>query len=458
MAPTEWRGGLPLPYRIGPGPAKVHLRVAANWDIKPVYDVVFKIPGSTEPDTWIVRGNHHDAWVNGAEDPVSGQIALLEEARALALLLKQGWKPKRTVIYCAWDGEEPMLLGSTEWAEYHGQELQQHAAVYINSDANTRGYLDAGGSHSLEAFVNEVAKDVQDPEKQISVWKRKQASRIESANPDERKEARQRADLRIEALGSGTDFTTFLDHLGVASLNIGYAGEDNEGIYHSIYDDFYWYTHYSDSDFVYSRALAQTIGTMVMRFADADVLPYQFTDFAETMKKYTEEVKKLLKDQQDEANETNKNLDEGVYLATSDPRHPIVPPKRAEVPPFINFAPLDNAIATLSSSAEKYQKASSNLQHTDANASFDGLNRLLLQSERRLTLDQGLPRRPWYKHQIYAPGWYTGYAPKTMPGVREAIEEKRYTEAEEQVLNIAKVLQAEAELIDQATAEIGKTK
>jgi len=458
MAPAEWRGGLPLPYHVGPGPAKVHLRVAANWDIKPVYDVVFKIPGASEPDTWIVRGNHHDAWVNGAEDPVSGQIALLEEARALSLLLKQGWKPKRTIIYCAWDGEEPMLLGSTEWAEYHGQELQQHAAIYINSDANTRGYLDAGGSHSLEAFVNEVAKDIQDPEKQISVWKRKQASEIDSGSPDERKEARQRADLRIEALGSGTDFTTFVDHLGVASLNIGYGGEDNEGIYHSIYDDFYWYTHFSDTDFVYSRALSQTIGTMIMRFANADVLPYQFTDFADTMKKYTDEVKKLLKDQQDEANETNKNLEDGVYGATSDPRRPTVPPKRAEVPPFVNFAPLDNAIATLSSSAEKYQKAASSLQRADANSSFDALNRLLLQSERRLTLDQGLPRRPWYKHQIYAPGWYTGYSPKTMPGVREAIEEKRYKEAEEQVINVAKVLEAEAELIDQATAEIGKSK
>ena len=458
MAPQEWRGALPLPYHVGPGPAKVHLRVVANWDIKPVYDVVFKIPGATEPDTWIVRGNHHDAWVNGAEDPVSGQIALLEEARAFSLLLKQGWKPKRTIVYCAWDGEEPMLLGSTEWAEYHGQELQQHAAVYINSDANTRGFLDAGGSHSLEAFVNEVAKDVQDPEKQISVWKRKQASRIDRGSAEERSEARKRSDLRIDPLGSGTDFTTFLDHLGVASLNISYGGEDNEGIYHSIYDDFYWYTHFSDSDFVYSRTLSQTIGTMVMRFADADVLPFQFTDFADTMKEYTDELKRLLKDQQDEANETNQRLDDGVYAATSDPRHPTIPPKRAEVPPFINFAPLDNAISVLNSSAEKYQKASSGLQKADAGASLEALNRLLLQSERRLTLAQGLPRRPWYKHQIYAPGWYTGYAPKTMPGVREAIEEKRYKEAEEQVLNVAKVLEAEAELIDQATAEMTKSK
>jgi len=456
MAPVEWRGGLPLAYHVGAGPTKVHLKVVSNWDIKPVNDIVFKIPGATEPDAWIVRGNHHDGWVNGAEDPTAGQIALLEEARALSTLLKQGWKPKRTIIYCAWDGEEPMLLGSTEWAEYHGQELQQHAAVYINSDANTRGYLQAGGSHSLEAFVNEVSKDIQDPEKQISVWKRRQARELEFGTPHERKEARQRADLRIQPLGSGTDFTTFLDHLGVASLNLGYGGEDNEGIYHSIYDDFYWYTHFADSDFVYSRALSQTIGSMVMRFADADVLPYQFTDFADTMRKYDDELKKLLKDQQDEATETNQKLDDGVYSAVSDPRHPTVAPKRAEVPPFINFAPLDNAIAALTRSAERYQKASATIRNS--NASFSELNQILLQSERRLTLEEGLPRRPWYKHMIYAPGWYTGYSPKTMPGVREAIEEKRYNEAEAQIANVAKVLQAESELVGNAADQLGKTK
>jgi N-acetylated-alpha-linked acidic dipeptidase len=396
--------------------------------------------------------------VNGAEDPTAGQIALLEEARALGTLLKQGWKPRRTIIYCAWDGEEPMLLGSTEWAEYHRDELKQHAAVYINSDALTRGYLSAGGSHSLEAFVNEVAKDVQDPETHISVWKRKQAQEIQFGNPDQRREARQRADLRIEPLGSGTDFTTFLDHLGIASLNIGYDGEDPEGIYHSIYDDFYWYTHFSDKDFIYSRALSQTIGSMVMRFADADVLPYQFTDFADTMKKYDDEVKKLLKDQQDEVEETNRKLDDGVYSATSDPRRPLVAPPRREVPPFINFAPLDNAIAALAQSAEHYHKASSALGSAEANANFSALNQLLVQSERRLTLDEGLPRRPWYKHMIYAPGWYTGYAPKTLPGIREAIEEHRYADADPEIAKVAKVLQAESELIEQAAADLEKTR
>ncbi|HSM86990.1 MAG TPA: M28 family peptidase, partial [Candidatus Limnocylindrales bacterium] len=165
MAPESFRGGLPVPYHVGPGPAQVHLKVRFNWDTRPAYDVVFKIPGSQSPDQWIVRGNHHDAWVNGAEDPISGQIALLEEARALGELLKRGWKPKRTIIYCAWDGEEPMLLGSTEWAEFHADELRQHAAIYINTDGNGRGFLGVEGSHSLEKFVNGVARDITDPEK-----------------------------------------------------------------------------------------------------------------------------------------------------------------------------------------------------------------------------------------------------------------------------------------------------
>ncbi|MBV9481675.1 MAG: M28 family metallopeptidase [Acidobacteria bacterium] len=459
MAPPEWRGALAIPYHVGPGMTKVHLKLTSNWDLKPVYDVIANIPGSIEPDIWILRGNHHDAWVNGAEDPGSGQIALLEEARAFGAMLKQGWKPKRTIIYCAWDGEEPMLLGSTEWAEDHGRELQQHAAIYINSDSNARGYLQAGGSHSLEAFVNEVAKDIQDPEKQISVWKRRQAEAIELGTPEERKDARQRADLRIEPLGSGTDFTPFLDHLGIASLDLAYAGEDKEGIYHSIYDDFYWFTHFSDTDFVYGRALAQTIGSMVMRFADADVLPYQFTGFAETMSVYDHELKELLKHQQDQANETNRNLDDGIYSAVSDPRHPTYAPLRAEVPPFLNFAPLDNAIVTLTRSAERYQKASSVLgNRSPANASFSALNQLLLQSERRLTWDEGLSRRPWYKNLIYAPGWYTGYSAKTMPGIREAIEEKRYSDADPEIAKVAKVLHAEAELIQQAAGELEKAK
>ncbi len=459
VVPEAWRGSLPQTYHVGPGPAKVHLKVQSNWDIKPLYDVIVKIPGSTNPDEWIVRGNHHDAWVNGAEDPVSGTVALMEEARAFATLLKQGWKPKRTIIYCVWDGEEPALLGSTEWGEAHADELRRHAVAYINSDGNARGYLTMGGSHSLERFINGVARDIQDPEKKIPVWKRDQLKAIADAKtPEERTEARNRADLRIDALGSGSDWTVFLDHLGIASLDLSYGDEDGGGIYHSIYDDFYWYTHFSDTDFSYGRALSQTAGTAVMRLADADLLPYDFTGLADTIHRYLDELQKLLQTKQDEAIERNKELEEGVFTAIADPKKTSVPPPAEEVPPHLNFAPLQNASDALTHSAERYQKAlervSSNGELTVSPAELQALNQKLMQSERKLTSPDGLPRRPWFEHLIYAPGAYTGYGVKTIPGVREAIEQKKWKEADEQIVRAADALQDEAALIDSATKEL----
>jgi N-acetylated-alpha-linked acidic dipeptidase len=458
MAPPEWRGTLPIPYHVGPGPAKVHLKVEFNWDIKPVYDVIAKIPGSVAPDEWIIRGNHHDAWVNGAEDPVSGQAALLEEARSFGELLKQGWKPRRTIIYTAWDGEEPMLLGSTEWAEAHADELRQHAAVYINSDGNDRGLLSMGGSHSLEQFINGVARDIEDPETKMTVWQRLKLSRIADAkSADERKELRQRPDLRIDALGSGTDFTAFLDHLGIATLDLAYEGEDEQGIYHSIYDDFYWYTHFSDTDFVYGRALSQTAGTAVMRLADAEILPFDFTDFADTIHNYTNDLQKLLADKQDKIREQNQELQEGVFKATLDPRRPTVAPPKEEVPPHLNFAPMQNALDALTRSAEHYRDA---FMHNQAALGQEdaqwlhALNEQLIESERKLTSDDGLPRRPWYKHLIYAPGVYSGYGVKTIPGVREGIEQKHYSEADQEIERVAKALEDEAALIDSAAQKL----
>jgi N-acetylated-alpha-linked acidic dipeptidase len=463
MAPEEWRGTLPIPYHVGPGPAQVHLKVAFNWDIKPVYDVIAKIPGSLAPDEWIIRGNHHDAWVNGAEDPISAQVSLLEEARALSLLLKQGWKPRRTIIYCAWDGEEPMLLGSTEWVETHAKELGEHAAVYINSDSNDRGILNMNGSHSLEQFANGVARDIEDPESKMTVWQRAKLSAIADAksttNPEEaRKEIRQRADLRIGALGSGTDFTAFIDHIGIATLDLGYGGEDDSGIYHSIYDDFYWYTHFSDTDFVYGRALAQTAGTSVMRLADAEVLPFDFVDFADTVEMYTKNLQKLLAEKQDEIRERNQEIDEGMFRATFDSRHPTVAPAREEVPPHLNFAPMQNAIDLLTRSAKHYQLAlaqkQANLGDDAIVAKLGVLNRELIESERRLTNADGLPRRPWYKHLLYAPGVYSGYGAKTVPGVREGIELKHYAEADAEIMRVARALQDEAALIESAAQHL----
>jgi N-acetylated-alpha-linked acidic dipeptidase len=454
--PREWRGNLPITYHVGPGPAKVHLKVASNWDIKPIYDVIARIPGSAFPDQWIIRGNHHDAWVNGAEDPISGQVALLEEARSMAELVKQGWKPKRTIIFCAWDGEEPGLLGSTEWVETHQDELRKKAVMYVNSDSNGRGFLGIEGSHTLEHFINGVARDVKDPETNLTVWKREQLYAIAHPGGEgERQEARNRSDLRIGALGSGSDYTPFLDFAGIASINLGFYGESGGGIYHSIYDDFYWYTHFGDTEFVYGRALAQTAGTALMRMADAEMLPFDFHNFAETVHTYVGELKKLLKDRQTEIEETNKELDEGVFTAIADPKKTSVPPTRKAVPPYLNFAPLENADAKLTASAGRFTRALAAARAT-GDFSIDPqtltlINGLLLESERKLTTDSGLPGRPWFKHQIYAPGAYTGYGVKTLPAVREAMEQENWKLADEEVPVVSKVLEDEAALIDQVT-------
>ncbi|MGB2592483.1 MAG: transferrin receptor-like dimerization domain-containing protein [Candidatus Acidiferrum sp.] len=458
MSPAAWRGALGISYHIGPGPGKVHLKVKSNWDIKPIYDIIAKIPGSVYPDEWVIRGNHHDGWVNGAEDPLSGQAAMLEEARSLGVLVKQGWKPKRTLIFCSWDGEEPGLLGSTEWVETHAEELSQHAVAYINSDGNGRGYLALEGSHTLQKFVNDVARDIQDPETKLTAWKRDELRAIEHAPEDKKQEIRQHADLPLGALGSGSDFTPFLQHVGIASLDIGYGGEDGGGIYHSIYDDFYFYTHFGDTTFAYGRTLAQTGGTMMMRLGDADLIPFDFGGFAETMQTYVKELKDLSKKMQDEIRERNREIDEGLFTATADPKKTYVPPKKEEIPPYQDFAPLENAVDAVTRSAAEYHKA---LEHANANggaalaaASVDEVNRLLIESERKFITPGGLPNRKWYKHQLYAPGFYTGYAAKTMPWVREAIEQKQWKQADEGILVVAHCLQDEAALISDAAAKL----
>src|SRR5246500_1265285 len=450
VAPRAWRGGLGMTYHVGPGPAKVHLKVKSDWSgLKTIYDVIGKIPGTSNADQWIVRGNHHDAWVNGAQDPISGLIALMEEARAMGELVKAGWKPKRTIIFCAWDAEEPGLIGSTEFAEEHADELKAHAVVYINSDVNARGYFAAEGSHTLEKFINDVARDVQDPETKLSVWKRAQLRQIgRSDEISERQEARARADLRIGALGSGSDYGAFLQHDGVAALNLGFAGEDGGGIYHSIYDDFYWFTHFSDTDFVYGRALAQAAGTAIMRLADADLLPFEFGNFSDTMQAYVKELKSLALKSRDEIIERNRELEEGVFTAMTDPRVKSVPPAKEAVPPYLNFAPLDNATDALARASAEYRKAldraASNGGAAIAKASLAEVNLGLMESEHKLTLEQGLPGRPWFKHFVDAPGQYTGYEAKTLPVVREAIEQKQWKEAEAGIIVTARVLETEA--------------
>ncbi len=461
VAPEDWRGALALTYHVGPGPARVHLQVTSHWDIKPVYDVIATLHGGAQAEQWVIRGNHHDAWVNGADDPISGQAVMLEEARMLGELHRRGWTPQRTVIYCAWDGEEPGLLGSVEWVETHLADLQRHAVAYINSDGTERGYLAAGGTQDLQTFVSAVARDVRDPETQMTVFERAHLYGIAKAkDADERADLRKRSDLVVEALGDGSDYTAFQDFAGISTLDLSFSDEDDGTQYHSIYDDFYWYSHFVDKDFAYGRALSQTAGTAMMRLADADLVPVDYAPQAEAIGKYVTELEKLLKDKQDEYTERNLELKEGVFEATRDVRRPLAPPAEETVPPYINLAPLKNAVDALKKSAEHYSRALATYQEKGAPAlparSLAALNQELVQISRLFLYARGLPERPWFKNAVYAPGAYTGYGAKPIAAVREYMDQKKWREAEGQVAPVATVLERVAAGIDRAAVDLEK--
>jgi N-acetylated-alpha-linked acidic dipeptidase len=459
VAPPNWRGNLAMTYHVGPGPAKVHLKVASNWDIKTIYDVIGTLHGSDDAGEWVIRGNHHDAWVNGASDPLSGQSAMLEEARVLGDLHKQGWTPKRTIIYCAWDGEEPGLLGSTEWVETHVDELKKHAVMYVNSDGYDRGQFGVGGTQDLQAMISGVAKDVEDPETHMTVFQRAHLGAIaEAKNAEERTEIRKRGDLQLDALGDGSDFTAFQDFAGISTMDLGFGGEEDGDQYHSIYDDFYWFTHYSDTDFSYGRTLAQTAGSAVMRVADADLIPLDYGPQATAIAKYETELEKLLKDKQEEIAERNLEIQEGVFAATADPHKTSVPPPVETVPPYMNFTPMKNAIDKLNKSADRYSKALAKYQAEGSPAvsaqALATVNADLLSISRLYLSEKGLPERPWFKNQIYAPGAYTGYGAKPVAAVREYMDEKKWKEAEAQVPSVAQVIENAAAGIDKAASDL----
>ncbi|MEO8430442.1 MAG: transferrin receptor-like dimerization domain-containing protein [Acidobacteriota bacterium] len=455
VAPQGWRGGLGLTYHVGPGPASVHLKVAFDWKIVPAHDVIARIPGSVWPDEWIIHGNHHDAWVNGADDPLSGLSALLEEARSFAALVRSGWRPKRTILLCAWDGEEPGLLGSTEWAETHADELRRKAVVYVNSDTNGRGFLGVGGSHTLETLVNEVGRDVEDPERKIPVMRRARLRRIDEAKTaDARRKIREHRNFRIGALGSGSDFTPFLQHLGIASLNVGFEGEGGGGVYHSVYDDFAWYTRFSDGDFVYGRALAQTNGLLLLRLADADLLPLDMEPLAETIADYVKEVRDLADGQREAAEESARRIDEGLAQAVADPREPFrAPPAEVSVP-FFDFSPLENASEALARAAREYARAAASPDLSRDPARLAAVNAILRDVERSFTREEGLPGRPWFKHYVYAPGFYTGYDVKTLPAVREALEQKKFNDVNGAIVKTAEAIQSCAARVRDAGREL----
>ncbi len=455
VAPAAWRGGLPITYHVGPSTDKIHLKLEFNWDIKPVNNVIAKMKGSEFPDQWVIRGNHHDGWVNGAEDPLSGMVAELEEARAIGELVKKGYRPKRTIVFCAWDGEEPSLLGSTEWAEDHQQELKQKAVAYINTDGSGRGFIGAAGSHTLEPFFNQIMDDVIDPQTGVSIKERRYAKSLIDADKAGRAKIGDNKYYKIAALGAGSDWSGFLQHIGIASMNLGFGGEDDAGVYHSIYDSYDHYTKYGDPGFQYGIALSKTAGRITMRLANADALPFDFNAFYKTLSEYATEVKTLADNARTETEMENKMIKEGLYNLAKDPKKTYLTSATKEPVPYLNFSDLDNTLMQLKTSAEEFQKVYGNATKLPVEK-LNQLNEVLYKAERNLISASGLPRRPWYKHEIYAPGFYTGYGVKTLPAIREAIEQRNWKEAQSSIIIVSEIIQAYNKEVQQAITLLGK--
>jgi len=443
VAPSSWRGALPVTYHIGPGPIKVHLQLKFDWGLRRAYNPVAKLKGSVYPDEWIMRGNHHDGWAQGAADPISGMVSLMEEARAIGELVKTGWRPKRTLVYAGWDAEEPGLLGSTEWVEYHLDEIQEKMVVYINTDGTGVGFMGVSGSHSLEKFVNEVASELKDPVQDVTLKKRIRSRLRISGNKDA-----ERDDLRIYPLGSGSDYTAFIHHAGVPALNIGFGGESSGGSYHSIFDSYDHYKRFSDGDYIYGTTLAKVNGRLVLRLSEADILPFRFMNMAENIGTFIESNKKLAKTVAEKTKRRNRLLNEKAFTVSANPKKTYLPPKRLDDVPEFDFTPLEAAHQRLKTSAMNYEKALSSMKKGSMSAEIKiQVNRLLKDVEQAMTREEGLPRRNWFKNMIYAPGYYTGYGVKTLPGIREGLEERKWDETH---LFIGEVTRA----LDRASAKI----
>ncbi len=442
---------------MGPSGAEARLVVRSDWSLKPVYDVIAVLPGRERPDEWVIRGNHHDGWVMGASDPLSGNVALMEEAKAVGGLAKAGWRPKRTLIYASWDAEEPGLIGSTEWAEQHDRELQQKGVLYLNTDGNQRGFLGAGGSQALQHAVWEAARDVKDPETGATVLERLRG-RI-AANAYTANEARLRGaaaavakgeEIPLPSLGSGSDYSGFLQHLGVASLDLGFGGErETNGNYHSLYDSFDHYVRFGDPTFQYEAALAKVAGRIMLRAAEADLPPFRFTPTAAAMAEYAADLKRLADTQRERDESLARLTRSGAFRLAADPERPLGPPPAGGAPtPKLDFAPLDQAVSRLKTAAAAYDRAAASATRIDTAR----LDPLLNGMEQQFLAPEGLPDRAWFRNLAYAPGRLTGYGVKTLPGVREAIEDRRFDDAVRYIARTAAALDAYAARLDQARA------
>ncbi len=464
LAPRNFRGALPITYRVGgAGAASAHLMVRSDWSLKPIYDVIAVMKGKEFPDQWVIRGNHHDGWVFGATDPLSGNVVLMEEAKAIGALAKTGWRPKRTLVYASWDAEEPGLIGSTEWAEAHAAELQKKALAYVNSDSNERGFLGAEGSHSLQGLVNQVARDVTDPETGATVAERRRArALIDGSRPGAREDAKAEAeiaakggDLPLAPLGSGSDYSAFIQHLGIASIDLGYGGEgEMGGVYHSIYDSYDHYLRYGDPDFRYEVALAQTAGRVMLRLADADMPPLGLAPVSTAVTRYLKDVKQLVEKAKADDAQSAILTQTKAYALADDPIHPTHPPAADTPVVSLDFAALDAAVERLARATAAFDTASAASVGHLSRAQQAALEPVMSGLEQALTAPEGLPGRSWFHHMIYAPGMLTGYGAKTLPGIREAIEGRRWAEAQAYVGVVARTLDGYSSRLEQTTTSL----
>jgi N-acetylated-alpha-linked acidic dipeptidase len=417
-SPREWQGALPFTYHVGPGPSKVKMHLKQDYQYRTIWDVIGRIRGSEFPDEWVVAGNHRDAWVYGAVDPNSGTAAMLESVRGLSELLKSGWKPKRTMIIASWDAEEEGLIGSTEWGEEHADELK-HAVSYFNMDVGVSGAkFGASAVPSLKEFLREVTKSVPSPQggTVYESWRRANQAGSEFFNPQETSSstfrppvAQSRPDVPVGDLGSGSDYTVFLQHLGVPSTDISSTGA--YGVYHSTFDDFTWFKKFADPDFVYEQEMARIYGLEALRMADADVLPFDYEEYGKEIRAYIDGAKKKA-----ESKFGNRMPD--FSGAAEAARH------------------FEEAGAKILSKEKKLPQDPSRLNHA------------LGEAERALLLPEGLPTRPWYRHAIYAPGRYTGYAAVVIPGVNEAIDAGDLERTRQQLAALTKALHGTASVLE----------
>ena len=404
--PAEWQGGLPLAYHVGPGPAVIEMHTDFDYEQRPVWNAFGKITGTVEPEKIVLAGGHRDGWVLGARDPLSGTVSLLETARGVASAAARGHRPRRSIVFSSWGGEDFFLLGSTEWGEHFATELKANVVAYLNRESYTSGTWTAEGSHSLESFVIETSRAAPHPEASslFAAW----SAQEEGTN------------VRLSALGGASDYAVFLNHLGVPSLSFGYGSPN--GIYHSRYDTFEYYQRFGDPGYHYGLAQADMVGRLIMRLANADVLPFDYRATANTIGDYIDE------------------------LIAADLQGRL----RSELRQMSGVNAQFGSVAT---EANHLIRQLANVGETWADAHLSELatiNQLLMQVERELTDERGLWRRPWYRSLVYAPGYYEGYAVKTLPGVREAMEAGEWEIAKTQAQRLIDALARATSVIDEA--------